>query len=77
VVHHIKRFAKVNENSMDSFCAMCSVCRCFLRILCTFYLSTYVLPPVLFTLTQVVLLLITSAFTRTQIQSNLVGTIAN
>jgi hypothetical protein len=29
------------------------------------------LPPVLFTLTQVVLLLITSTFTRVQIQSNL------
>ena len=42
----------------------------FLRILCTFYLSTF-LPPVLFTLTQVVLLLITSTFTRVQIQSNL------
>ena len=42
----------------------------FLRILCNFYLSTF-LPPVLFTLTQVVLLLITSTFTRVQIQSNL------
>jgi hypothetical protein len=31
----------------------------------------YVLPPVLFTLTQVVLLLITFTFTRVQIQSNL------
>jgi hypothetical protein len=31
----------------------------------------YVLPPVLFTLTQVVLLSITSTFTRVQIQSNL------
>jgi hypothetical protein len=31
----------------------------------------YVLPPVLFTLTQVVLLLITSTFTRVQIESNL------
>jgi hypothetical protein len=31
----------------------------------------YVLPPVLFTLTQVVLLLIASTFTRVQIQSNL------
>ena len=57
----------------------------FLRILCTFYLSTfcfqyfllkYVLLPVLFTLTQVVLLLITSTFTRVQIQSNL-GTTEN
>jgi hypothetical protein len=37
----------------------------FLRIL------KYVLPPVLFTLTQVVLLLITFTFTRVQIQSNL------
>ena len=43
----------------------------FLRILCTFYLSIYVLPPVIFTLTQVVLLLITFTFTRVQIQSNL------
>jgi hypothetical protein len=42
----------------------------FLRILCSFYFK-YVLPPVLFTITQVVLLLITSTFTRVQIQSNL------
>ena len=35
----------------------------------------YVLPPVLFTLSQVVLLLITSTFTQVQIQSNL-GTTA-
>jgi hypothetical protein len=43
----------------------------FLRTLCTLYLK-YVLLPVLFTLTQVVLLLITSTFTftRVQIQSN-------
>ena len=34
-----------------------------------YFLLKYVLPPVLFTLTQVVLLLIT--FTRVQIQSNL------
>ena len=52
----------------------------FLRILCTFYhrigfLLKYVLLPVLFTLTQVVLLLITSAFTRVQIQSNLGATV--
>jgi hypothetical protein len=33
-----------------------------------FYLIKYVLPPVLFTLTQVVLLLITFTFTRVQIQ---------
>jgi hypothetical protein len=39
----------------------------FLRILCTFY---FLLPPVLFTLTQVVLLLNNSTFTRVQIQSN-------
>jgi hypothetical protein len=43
----------------------------FLRILCTFYLSTFCFDPVLLTLTQVVLLLITSTFTRVQIQSNL------
>jgi hypothetical protein len=36
-----------------------------------FLLIKYVLPPVLFTLTQVVLLSITSTFTRVQIQSNL------
>ena len=36
-----------------------------------YFLLKYVLPPVLFTLTQVVLLLITSTFTRVQIQSNL------
>jgi hypothetical protein len=38
-----------------------------------YFLLEYVLPPVLFTLTQVVLLLITSTFTftRVQIQSNL------
>jgi hypothetical protein len=42
----------------------------------TFYfLLKYVLPPVRFTLTQVVLLLITSTFTQVQIQSNL-GTTA-
>ena len=42
----------------------------------TFYfLLKYVLSPVLFTLTQVVLLLITSTFTQVQIQSNL-GTTA-
>ena len=35
----------------------------------------YVLPPVLFTLTQVVLLLITSTFIRVQIQSNLGTTV--
>ena len=40
-----------------------------------YFLLKYVLPPVLFTLTQVVLLLITSTFTRVQIQSNL-GTTA-
>ena len=39
-----------------------------------YFLLKYVLPPVLFTLTQVVLLLITPTFTRVQIQSNL-GTI--
>jgi hypothetical protein len=33
------------------------------------------LPPVLFTLTQIVLLLITSTFTRVQIQSNLGTTV--
>jgi hypothetical protein len=50
-----------------------------LLLLCTssifkdtlYFLLKYVLPPVLFTLTQVVLLLITSTFTRVQIQSNL------
>jgi hypothetical protein len=42
----------------------------FLRILCTFYLSTFCLL-YLSRLTQVVLLLITSTFTRVQIQSNL------
>jgi hypothetical protein len=36
-----------------------------------YFLLKYVLPPVLFTLTQVDLLLITSTFTRVQIQSNL------
>jgi hypothetical protein len=36
-----------------------------------YFLLKYVLPPVHFTLTQVVLLLITSTFTRVQIQSNL------
>ena len=36
-----------------------------------YFLLKYVLLPVLFTLTQVVLLLITSTFTRVQIQSNL------
>jgi hypothetical protein len=36
-----------------------------------YFLLKYDLPPVLFTLTQVVLLLITSTFTRVQIQSNL------
>jgi hypothetical protein len=48
----------------------------FLRIICTFYLIKYVLPPVLFTLTQVVLLLITFTYTRVQIQrqSNLGAT---
>jgi hypothetical protein len=40
-----------------------------------YFLFKYVLPPVLFTLTQVVLLLITSTSTRVQIQSNL-GTTA-
>ena len=45
----------------------------FLRILCNFLLK-YVLPPVLFTLTQVLLLLITFTFTRVQIRSNLVTT---
>jgi hypothetical protein len=40
-----------------------------------YFLLKYVLLPVLFTLTQVVLLLITSTFTRVQIQSNL-GTTA-
>ena len=39
-----------------------------------YFLLKYVLPPVLFTLTQVVLLLITSTFTRVQIQSNLRNT---
>ena len=55
-----------------------------LLLLCTssifkdtlYFLLKYVLPPVLFTLTQVVLLLITSTFTRVQIQSN-VGTTAD
>jgi hypothetical protein len=50
-----------------------------LLLLCTssifkdtlYFLLKYVLPPVLFTLTQVVLLLIASTFTRVQIQSNL------
>jgi hypothetical protein len=42
----------------------------FLRILCTFYLSTFCLL-YLSRLTQVVLLLITSTFTWVQIQSNL------
>ena len=40
-----------------------------------YFLLKYVLPPVLFTLTQVVLFSITSTFTRVQIQSNL-GTTA-
>ena len=40
-----------------------------------YFLLKYVLPPVRFTPTQVVLLLITSTFTRVQIQSNL-GTTA-
>ena len=40
-----------------------------------YFLLKYVLLPVLFTLTQVILLLITSTFTRVQIQSNL-GTTA-
>ena len=40
-----------------------------------YFLLKYVLPPVLFTLTQVVLLLITSTFTRVQIQSNLGTTV--
>jgi hypothetical protein len=39
-----------------------------------YFLLKYVLPPVLFTLTQVVLLLITSTFTQVQIQSNFIGT---
>ena len=44
----------------------------FLRILCTFYfINKYILPPLLFTLTQVILLLITSTFTPVPIQSNL------
>jgi hypothetical protein len=46
----------------------------FLRIFfkdTLYFLLKYVLPPVLFTLTQFVLLLITSTFTRVQIQSNL------
>jgi hypothetical protein len=54
-----------------------------LLLLCTssifkdtlYFLLKYVLLPVLFTLTQVVLLLITSTFTRVQIQGNL-GTTA-
>ena len=41
-----------------------------------YFLLKYVLPPVLLTLTQVVLLLINSTFTRVQIQSNL-GTTYN
>jgi hypothetical protein len=41
-----------------------------------YFLLKYVLPPVLFTLTQVVLLLITSTFTRVQtVQSNLCTTV--
>ena len=40
-----------------------------------YFLLKYVLPPVLFTLTQVVLLLITPTFTRVRIRSNL-GTTA-
>jgi hypothetical protein len=36
-----------------------------------YFLFKYVLTPVLFTLTQVVLVLITSTFTRVQIQSSL------
>ena len=48
----------------------------FLRILCTFYLSMFCLQySLVFTLTQVVLLSITSTFTQVQIQSNL-GTTA-
>jgi hypothetical protein len=50
-----------------------------LLLLCTssifkdtlYFLLKYVLLPLLFTLTQVVLLLITSTFTRVQIESNL------
>jgi hypothetical protein len=42
-----------------------------------YFLLNYVLPPVLFTLTQVVLLLITSTFNRVQIQSNLGTTEVN
>jgi hypothetical protein len=41
-----------------------------------YFLLKYVLPPVLFTLTQVVLLSITSTFTRVQIQSNLGTTVS-
>jgi hypothetical protein len=40
-----------------------------------YFLLKYVLPPVHFTPTQVVLLLITSTFTRVQIQSNLGTTV--
>ena len=40
-----------------------------------YILLKYVLPPVLFTLTQVVLLLITPTSTRVQIQSNLGATV--
>jgi hypothetical protein len=40
-----------------------------------YFLLKCILPPALFTLTQIVLLLITSTFTRVQIQSNL-GTTA-
>jgi hypothetical protein len=39
-----------------------------------YFLLKYFLPPVLFTLTQVVLLSITSTFTQVQIQSNFIGT---
>jgi hypothetical protein len=42
-----------------------------LLLLALYFLLKYILPPVLFTLTQVVLLLITSTFARVQIQSNL------
>jgi hypothetical protein len=42
-----------------------------------YFLLKYILIPVHFTLTQVVLLLITSTFTRVQIQSNLGTTVSN
>ena len=44
-----------------------------LLVLQVFFMD--ILPPVLFTLTQVVLLSITSTFTRVQIQSNLGTTV--